>query len=187
MSNYPYYFCTPSSGIRKGIIDSHSELEKIGKTIYSVHPNRITILESFKNRRMIHYFFENTLPLMEPLTEIERWKKKEALYHKSRLEESFQWFTNLFTIWFGLFKVLRPESEWKYKYSIVFLPEVPFDQLKKRFGWLLITLLFFRFNFVVKDTFIALYYPDLLCDLQIGEDFELGYWASRFVKEIKIN
>lgn len=184
MSNYPYYFCEPSPAIRKRIIESQSELRKLGKTIYSTDPQHLSIIQTFKNRRAISSFFKNTLPKLEALTVIEQWKIKEVLYHKSSLESSFQWFANILTIWFGLYKVLRPEPEWKYKYSIIFLPEVPFEQLKRRFGWLLVTFVIFRYNYVFKDIMTGFYYPDLLCDLQIGEDFELGYWSSRFVKEV---
>ena len=185
MSNYPYYFCEPHPYIRKGIIESHLELSKLNKTIYSEHPTRISFIQSFSNRSAIKSFFEKTLPSIETFTEIERFKKKELLYHKLNIEQVLQYYANFLTVVFGCTKVLRPEAEWKYKHSVIFLPEIPYNQIKARSAWLVCTFIVFHYNYLFKDIIMGFFYPDLLCDLQIGKEFELGYWASKLVEKIQ--
>jgi hypothetical protein len=96
-----------------------------------------------------------------------------------------QYYANFLTISFAYIKVLKPEGEWKYKHSIIFLPEVPFEQIKVRSAWLVVSFIIFHFNYLFKDTMMGFFYPDLLCDLQIGKEFELGYWSSKLVEKIQ--
>lgn len=187
MSNFPYHFSEPNAGIRKGIVEAHAELAKLGKTIYSENPKRISLYLSFKHRVGIRNFFNKTLTQMETLTEIERLKKKEALFNLSQFEHWLQSYANLFVIIFAACKVFKVEPEWLYKYQLMYLRDIPFDQVAKRMGWLGFSFVLFKFNFVFKDVMIGLFYPDLLCDLQIGKEFELGYWADKFVSEIEEN
>lgn len=185
MSNYPYFFIEPSGGIRKGIVDAHAELAKLGKTIYVKRPKKISLYLSFKHRGTIRNFFNKTLVQIETFSEIERLKKLEVLYHLGQIEYWTQTYARFFLVCFGIFKVLKPEPEWMYKYQLMFLREIPVEQTLKRLGWIGITVLLFKYTYVFKDVIIGLYYPSLICDLQIGKEFELGYWANKFSKEIR--
>ena len=44
----------------------------------------------------------------------------------------------------------------------------------------------FAYNFCgfVSKILLCFYYPSLLSDVQIGEDFELGYWSKKFAKNL---
>ena len=187
MANFPYYFSEPNAGIRKGIVEAHAGLAKLGKTIYAESPKRISLYLSFKHRVGIRNFFNKTLTQMETLTEIERLKKKEALYNLSRFEHWLQSYANVFVLIFGSCKVLKVEPEWLYKHQLMFLRDIPFEHIVKRLSWLGFSLFLFKYNYVFKDILIGLFYPDLLCDLQIGKEFELGYWVDKFVGELEGN
>lgn len=167
------------------MVDAQVELAKLGKTIYVKRPEKISLYLSYKHRGAIKNFFDKTLAQMETFSDIERVKKLEALHNLGQIEYWVRVHLNFALFFFGAFKILRPEPEWMYKHQLIYLRDISFDQTAKRLGWFGLTLLLFKFNYVFIDVIMGFYYPNLLCDLQIGEEFELGYWAGKFVKEIR--
>lgn len=184
MSNIPYYFALPDVGIRKGIIEAHEELSKDNKTIYEQPPFKIPLYKSFLYRKNIEYFLTQTVYSMETFTEIERLKKIESQFNKTTLWRTFDIYRKIAVTLFGLYKVFNVKKEWIHKHKLLYLPFIPYSELKTRFLWVVGTVCIWKITNIVPDIIICLYYPSLLCDLQIGTDFEIGYWTSKFVHSL---
>lgn len=184
MANVSYYFTFPDAGIRKGFIEAHKELSKAGRTIYTTHPILIPFYTSFKNRNNIEAFLSKTIDSMETFTEIERLKKLEVIYYKKILYDLFEHYAKVAVFVFTCAKLCHIRPEWKYKHKIMYMPYIPTTEIPKRLGWLSLGLTMLYFSSVVPKFMLCFYYPALLADLQIGEEFELGYWTTKFVKSL---
>ena len=184
MSNINYYFSHPDIGIRKAIVETHAELSKSNKTIYQNPPYKISLYKSFLYRRNIEFFLYEVAFKMETFTEIERLKKLEVKHSRELILSTFGHYTDAAIVLFTLPKILHIKPEWKYKYKMIYLPYIPISDFKPRIAWLLATYFLLKFDSIVPNLLLCLYSPSFLADLQIGEDFELGYWTTKFAKSL---
>ncbi|CAG9310531.1 unnamed protein product [Blepharisma stoltei] len=185
MANIPYYIVPPCIPIRKKIVDAQTELYRSQKKLlYEEPPIMISYYKSFISRKSIEFFFENVLRPMELFTDIETYKKKEAFYNLYHIKTYMHMVIKALICGVGAYFSIKVDPEWLWKYKLIYIPYFPIKDLVKRFAIIAVTGFFYKQSYRLVPWVICLWYPNILADLQIGSDFELGYWTQKFVKGI---
>lgn len=186
MANYHYLAALPCAQWRRGVLKSQLELHKHHRVLlYEVYPLQLSLFQGVLYRKDIEFFLSEVVFAMEPLTEIERNKIQEVKQLHEDVTDSLLEWTHVIGGFTALYSLLNPKHEWVYKYYLKYIPALPKAEIARRLGragvWTLLT--------VYSGTWLVpllrtLYLPDLLSLLQIGEQFEVGYWSRSFVSSI---
>lgn len=187
MANINYLICPPHKDARRHLLKSQTQLLLTKKAVlYEEYPHRISQYKAFRYSNDIQQFFHSFLFNLEPISEIERWKLVEVKHYYTQLEHCLTVYSQGFLTLSTLYYTFRLKYDWIYKHKIKFIPSISVAEVIKR---LVIGLCGFTLTYNSKKWLtpwlLAIYYPDLLCDAQIGKGFEIGYWTQEFVQALR--
>jgi len=186
MANYHYLANEPCAQWRRGVLKAQVELHKRHRVLlYEVYPLQLGMLRGLLYRKDIEFFLSEVVFAMEPLTEIERNKIQEVKYLYEDVTATLLKLTHNIGGFTALYSLINPKHEWVYKYYLKYIPALPRAEIVRRVGkagvWTLLTVYSGAWLVPLLRT---LYLSDLLANLQIGQQFELGYWSRSFVSSI---
>jgi hypothetical protein len=187
MANFNYMLLPPHRDARRNLLKAQSHLLMNQKAvIYEDYPDRISTFKALRYANDIQQFFTNFLFKLEPINEVERWKLVEVKHHYYELEGIMNRHSKLILGLSTIYYTFRLKYDWIYKYKIKFIPSISRGEVFRRVAVLACGTSLTAYSKIwLTPWLIAFYYPELLCDAQIGRGFEMGYWTREFVQALK--
>jgi len=187
MSNIHYFLVSPDPSIRKKILKSQYNLLKHEKKLlYEEEPLKLGVLQCLVHRKRISEFLDKTVREFPALSDIEALKAQETLHNYTRIKSMLYYWTVGLSCFLGAYSILRPEFDWVYQQKVFYSKFSKSNLLQRAlFGGFFLLVLANSKN--IREVLLTGYYSDLLANLQIGEEFELGHLSREFVSSLVNN
>lgn len=184
MTNIPYILGKNAIWERKAAIEAQSDLfNEKQALLYKKHPLKLSVLQAFAFQNQIRAFFEKFVYTFEPYTRIELAKIEEMKATSQAIHTTLNSNIRLYSGLFAVWSLIKPDYDWFYVHKMSYLYRPPRHEILKRLRVSsLFALIAIASHHLTTHIGMCFYYPELIADLQIGDEFELGYWSRHFVK-----
>lgn len=183
MTNIPYLLGKSAAYQRKDAILAQEDLFNEKQVLlYQKTPLKLTVLQAFVHQVQIRAFFDKFIYTFEPLTRIEQAKIEEVKAYDTLIHQAIFQNIRLYSTIFAVWSLVRPDYEWFYVHKMSYLYRPSRQAVVRRLVQSSVSAgISFKAKAIATCFGMCFYYPEFLADLQIGEDFEIGYWSHHFV------
>ena len=145
---------------------------------------RISFVKALLHRASLEVFFTSLVEEMELVTDLEISKRREVQHNRLQIEQHLGHLAGFFTLLCGGYFTVRPQYEWVARQKLLYLSKIPRRVVYLRGVFALLTGVGVAYRKTVAKHLMPLYYADLLADLQLSPELELGYWARQFALKL---